>query len=59
MYTEFKYFNDFVLNLVRKDLAASNIIVPNRFKSHYFFEKIEDCKDYLKELPNYKPYEIV
>src|SRR5690606_12772007 len=59
VYTEFKYFNDFVLNLVRKNLATSNIIVPDRFKSHYFFEKIEDCKKYLKELRNYKPCEIV
>jgi len=39
VYTEFKYFNDFVLNLVRTDLAASNIILPDRLNLTTFSKK--------------------
>jgi hypothetical protein len=49
--SEFKYFNDFVLNQVRNNLMfESNISLPDRFKSHYFFESIEECLDYYYNL---------
>lgn len=49
--SEFKYFNDFVLNKARYDLMLnSNISLPDRFKSHYFFESLEECFDYYYNL---------
>lgn len=49
--SEFKYFNDFVLNKARYDLMLnSNLSLPDRFKSHYFFETMEECFDYYYNL---------
>lgn len=45
--TEFLWFNDFILEKVRKDIfEAHNLILPNRFESIYFFESREDCLKY-------------
>lgn len=48
---EFRFFNDFVLEKVRQDLIKNNdIILPDRFKSSYFFKSIDDCKRYYESL---------
>lgn len=48
---EFRFFNDFVLEKVRQDLIKNNdIILPDRFKSSYFFKSIDDCKKYYESL---------
>lgn len=57
--SEFKYLNDFILDMIRNDLANSNILLPDRFKSHYFFESIEDCIQYYIELSFFKPCKII
>jgi hypothetical protein len=47
---EFRYFNDFVLEKVRNELGQTGLILPDRFKSHYFFESLSDCFFYCLEL---------
>ena len=49
--SEFRYFTYFVLEKVRQDLLKdSDLKLPNRLKSSYFFGTVEDCKIYLKNL---------
>lgn len=48
--SEFKHFNDFILEEVRRILKNNDISLPDRFKSHYFFESIEDCLKYYAEI---------
>lgn len=50
VYNEFRYFNDFVLQKVRNELDEVGIILPDRFKSHYFFESLSDTFFYCLEL---------
>ncbi|MBK8806049.1 MAG: hypothetical protein IPO21_05125 [Bacteroidales bacterium] len=59
IFSEFKYFNDFILDMIRSDLANSNILLPDRFKSHFFFETIEECIQYHNELLNCRPCKLV
>lgn len=57
--SEYKYFNDFVLDMVRAELPNITKFLPDRFKSHYFFETIEECKQYYSELSEPMPCKIV
>jgi hypothetical protein len=57
---EFRYFTDYVLSEKRKELGEkSNLKIPDRFKSHYFFESIEDCLNYHDNLITTKECVIV
>ncbi|GGB70000.1 hypothetical protein GCM10007424_07440 [Flavobacterium suaedae] len=48
---EFRYFNDFILDKVRKDTFKENgNRLPDRFESHFFFKTIDDCIKYLTRL---------
>lgn len=47
---EFRYFNDFVLEKVRNELSEIGLVLPDRFRSHYFFESLSDCFSYCLEL---------
>lgn len=48
---EFLFFNDFVLDKVKTELNNDfNLDLPDRFKSHYFFETLSDCYFYYLEL---------
>lgn len=48
---EFRYFNDFVLDKAREELCRqSDLLLPDRFQSHFFFESLSDCYSYCLEL---------
>lgn len=57
---EFRYFTDFVLHEKRKELIEKlNLQIPDRFKSHYFFESIDDCFNYHYNIISPKQCTIV
>ncbi len=57
---EFRYFTDYVLYKAREEIKKElNKPLPNRFKSHYFFESIEDCFNYYYSLEAVKPSTII
>jgi hypothetical protein len=46
---ELRFFNDFVLEKAKKEVSKTiKVKLPNRFKSNYFFETIEDCHRYIQ-----------
>lgn len=55
IHSEFKFFNDFILDKVKTELYNENkFVLPDRFKSNYFFESLSDCYLYCLELGLYK-----
>ena len=57
--SEFRYFNDFVLDMVHSDLSSDSVLLPDRFKSHYFFLSVQDCVRYYLELPNSRSCTVI
>lgn len=56
---EFRYFNYYILEKVRKDIFdETKLELPNRFESQYFFQSINDCIRYNNEL-NSKSNKII
>lgn len=48
---EFRWFNDFVLEKAKRDIEKEqDVILPDRFKSSYFLESIDDCQVYYENL---------
>lgn len=46
---EERFFYDFVLTKAKKKIEKEKIeIFPDRFKSHYFFENLNDCYEYMR-----------
>lgn len=50
---EFRYITDYILEKNRLILEETqNVYLPNRFKSSYFFNTVEDCLKYYKSFPD-------
>ncbi|WP_298141025.1 hypothetical protein [Flavobacterium sp.] len=57
---EFRNFTDFIFSKARADIIKNHkISLPDRFKSRYFFESIEDCLNYHDNLISQKPCKII
>ncbi len=57
---EFRYFTDYVLCKARTEIKRElNKPLPDRFKSHYFFESIEDCLNYYDSFDSVKSSTII
>lgn len=57
---EFRYFTDYVLYKARTEIKKEiNKPLPDRFKSHFFFESIEDCRNYYNNLISAKSSTII
>lgn len=59
LHSEFRFFNDLVLAIARSELINEGFILPDRFKSHYFFDSLEQCFAYYVNLPSLTPCRII
>lgn len=48
---EFRWFNDFVLEKAKREIEKEqDVILPDRFRSSYFLESLDDCHKYYENL---------
>ena len=59
LYSEGRFFFDYVLKIAGEQISLQeNKTLPDRFKSKYFFETLEDCSSYIAEKGQGKIIEV-